>query len=188
MEGRGGDGRCLQRQIIATQRVLPSRIPAYLTARCPPRRTPLRPLVKLLGAVFLKLPPFSWATGDGLKGLAATAGTGYAPPSSGGFYFPGGATAASAGAIDMTLRGGAGGAVSAAASSNDPVAERRRERALRALDKKLAELRTNMKGGSAGGAGAPGATPALIPMPPTPADGAAAASGGGPASSPAVTV
>ena len=137
---------------------------------------PLRPFVKLLSAVFLPLPPFSRATGDGLKALPGL----HLVPA------PGGAYASSTVGVDMTLRHGVGAGSShgslASSGTVDPVAERRRERALRALDKKLAELRTNMRGGGASaGALAVPSTPqalsnagssfggqALIPMPPTP--------------------
>lgn len=47
------------------------------------------------------------------------------------------------------------GSSGAAAAAPDPVAERRRERALKALDKKLAELRSSIRAPAGGGAGAP---------------------------------
>lgn len=136
---------------------------------------PLRPAVKLLSAVFRGLPPFSRATGDGMRALptltagAASAGT----PSmitygagSGSSHWGGASSAINGGATE----GRAGGA--AAGGTNDPVAERRRERALRALDKKLAEMRVGMSSRGGGAPVTPG--PALIPMPPTPVDGAGA--------------
>ena len=113
---------------------------------------PLRPLVKLLSALFLRLPPFSRATGDGFQALPSAADAAYAG-GYGGVGGSGGSSGAGGLAAGDAARGGA------AASVSDPVAERRRERALRALDRKLAELRTNGRGG--GG-------PALLAMPPTP--------------------
>ena len=124
----------------------------------------MRPLIKLFSAIFMPLPPFSKATGDGFKALPAIA----VVPAPGGSY--GGSSIG----IDMTLSGlSAGGS----GTTSDPVAERRRERALRMLDQKLAKMRTSMRGGGASGGGsavglvtpATPNGPALIPMPPTPA-------------------
>ena len=98
---------------------------------------PLRPLVKLLSAVFMRLPPFSGATGDGFKLLPLQA---EAPAygGSGGVYGLGGLDVGG-GLGGVEVGRGAGGT----SAVNDPVAERRRERALRALDRKLAELRSS---------------------------------------------
>ena len=107
---------------------------------------------KLVSAICLRLPLFTRATGDGLASLPLLA-----PP-------PVVATGAADGGRAAGGDYGAavvGSAVVVGGSGADPVTERRRERALRALDKKLAELRSNMRGGPMPG-------PALVAMPPTP--------------------
>ena len=125
-----------------------------------PLRIALRPLIKLVSAACLKRSCFSDVTGDGLASLplAAAPGSAYANFGGVGTGRP----------IEAGVPGGATAGVGGAGAVADPVAERRRERALRALDKKLAELRTNMVGGKtaapvvssvlgvAEGAGAPG--------------------------------
>lgn len=92
----------------------------------------------------LRLPPFAGASGDGMKSLPpslSAAGFGVAYPTT---------------SSNDATKGALG-----SASAPDPVAERRRERALKALDKKLAELRSSIRapanGGSPGSqAGSPG--------------------------------
>jgi hypothetical protein len=89
-------------------------------------RIALRPLAKLVGALLLRFPPFVSATGDGMKSLpgGSAAGAAHSYYGAGGSSDPG--------------RAGS-------AATSDPVAERRRERALKALDKKLAELRSSIR-------------------------------------------
>jgi hypothetical protein len=82
----------------------------------------LRPIIKLLSAIFLSLPFFRGATGDGLKNLTAANATSNASR----------AVASSAGAAFIR-------------PSVDPVAERRREKALASLDKKLSDMRNNAR-------------------------------------------
>ena len=108
-------------------------------------------MVRLLGAMFLSLPPFRRAQADAaaLAGRAGGVGTPVFGAVSG---------AASAGG------GGGGDAAGGVRANVDPVAERRREKALAALDRKLAEMRSTMRPASAlqGGAGTPVAGAALL--------------------------
>ena len=89
-------------------------------------RVALRPLVKLVGAVLLRLPFFVGASGDGMKTLSSLAMS--SSVGGGNVYGVG---------SDSRLSG--------TVATPDPVAERRRERALKALDKKLAELRSSIR-------------------------------------------
>ena len=116
------------------------------------RRTPLVPLLKVISALLLPLWVFKRATGDGMKTLPSLASSANATAA-------GDARLGSA-AQSSSLNGGTGG-IPAVGGTADPVAERRRERALRALDKKLAELRSTMRGGGPAAGGGAGAVPAL---------------------------
>lgn len=123
----------------------------FLVMMPTPLRTPLRPLVKLISAVFMPLGIFARAKGLGVTSL---------PPSL--MEVAGGASVAAFGGDAKAGRGAA-----------DPVAERRRERALAALDKKLSELRQSMRGPTVSSGSV--ATVASATAPPLPADANGAA-------------
>jgi hypothetical protein len=155
------------------------------------RRVPLRPFVNLLSAVLLRLPLFARTTGDGMSSLPTTAGSGNgyggAGGASGSAVARTGWTASAASAAPPAARANSVIAPSALGSASpvvtDAVAERRRERALAQLDRRLAEMRSAMVGGGAPGAPA---APAHKAAAGTPALAAASAASSG-AASPALT-
>src|SRR4051812_45203308 len=100
----------------------------------------------LLTAAFMRIPLFQGSTGDGLAQLPMDA-------SGSGSSYANGAMWSNA--------DGSSSASKVGSSVADPVAERRRERALKALDKKLADLRTNHRPTGSGTLVVPGtASPA----------------------------
>lgn len=132
-----------------------------------PAHPVLRPLLAVLSSLLLRLPLFRFTTGDGMTALPSTSADLPAGMSVGGGSHgaagprqsPGHALSSGAGATGgpgtphaspeaLAALGGSGGV-----AVPDAVAERRREKALRQLDRRLAEMRAGRSGGSGVGTG-----------------------------------
>lgn len=136
----------------------------------PPLRTPLRPLEKLGSAICLPvgrafagtLPLYAAlraadgvsggsfaslpAVGGVAQGTAMFRGSSGTSPLAGSSTPQSSRTAADGGRIDIQIAGGSQQQSGTGIYVSDPVAERRREKALKSLDKRLSELRNKMKG------------------------------------------
>lgn len=148
----------------------------------PPAHPVLRPLLAVLSSLLLRLPLFRFTTGDGMTALPSTsadlpAGMGVGVGVGGGPHgavgprqSPGHALSSGAGATGgpgtphaspeaLAALGGSGGV-----AVPDAVAERRREKALRQLDRRLAEMRAGRSGGSGVGIGVAASSPAAAAL------------------------
>lgn len=152
-----------------------------------PAHPVLRPLLAVLSSLLLRLPLFRFTTGDGMTALPSTsadlpAGMGSHGGAAGQRQSPGHALSSGAGATGGppgTLHGSpdASALGSGGVAVPDAVAERRREKALRQLDRRLAEMRAGRSGAGGIAASSPAAA-ALAASAPAPAVVAASATMG----------